>query len=265
MRILSIDFDYFVNPTTLQRVRYFPDGGQEMSDTLNAIVWAGAYARSKIITKKADDETNSLVNVELLKKPLQTIHNIIIAQGNIRYMVADSHSHAYDFIRENWDRSTTELYNIDSHHDTYDVGEEVNCGNWLRRLMEKGVVDTAYWVNQPDSELADNLTKVIPFSELPKTGYDLVYICRSSWWTPPHMDEAFIKYLARPLIENKKGWEVRYQQGILQSRYNSELKDMIRQEIALCDKTPTDLVPQSDCSTPKIDSTGGRWYNNPDI
>ena len=46
LRILSIDFDYFVNPTALQRALYFPDGGREMSDTLNTFVWAGAYAVS---------------------------------------------------------------------------------------------------------------------------------------------------------------------------------------------------------------------------
>lgn len=232
MRVLSIDFDYFVNPTPLQRVRYFPDGGREMSGLLNTFVWAGAYAHSKIATKKFGDEKNSLMNVELLKKPLKAIHDIIVAQKDVRCMVADSHAHAYDFIREKWDGSTVELYNVDFHHDTYNAEEGVNCGNWLRLLMEEGIVDEAYWVNQPDSELEDNLTKVIPFSELPKTGYDLVYLCRSGWWTPPHMDEEFIKQLARPLIENKNGWEVRYQQGILETRYNEELKALVRQESA---------------------------------
>ena len=38
LRILSIDFDYFVNPTALQRALYFPDGGREMGDTLNTFV-----------------------------------------------------------------------------------------------------------------------------------------------------------------------------------------------------------------------------------
>lgn len=265
LRILSIDFDYFVNPTALQRALYFPDGGREMSDTLNTFVWAGAYAHSKIATKKAGNEKNSLMQVELLKKPLQTIHNIVMAQGDIRYMVADSHAHSYDFINENWDGSVTELYNVDFHHDTFDVGEGVHCGNWLRWLLNDGTVDVAYWVNQPDSELADNMTQMIPLSELPKTGYDLVYICRSGWWTPPHMDEAFIKYLARPLIENKNGWEVKYQQGIKESRYNNELKTLVKQECVFRDKFPTDVVLQEDFMMPKIDSSGGRWYNNPSI
>lgn len=265
MRILSIDFDYFVNPTPLQRTRYFPDGGREMSDTLNAFVWAGAYARSKIATKKFGDEKNSLLNVELQKKQLQGIHNIVMAQGSICYMVADSHSHAYEFIHENWDGDAIELYNVDFHHDTFDTGAEVHCGNWLRWLLEEGTVDVAYWVNQSESELEDNMTKVIPFSELPKTGYDLVYICRSGWWTPPHMDEAFIKYLARPLIENKNGWKVKFQQGIIESRYNNELKDMVKQELSFCSKIPTGSVLQGDCTTPKIDSSGGRWYNNPEV
>lgn len=117
----------------------------------------------------------------------------------------------------------------------------------------------------PDSELADNVTQMIPLSELPKTGYDLVYICRSGWWTPPHMDEAFIKYLARPLIENKNGWEIRYQQGIMESRYNNDLKNLVKQECIFRDKFPKDIVLQDDLTMPKIDSSGGRWYNNPSI
>lgn len=50
------------------------------------------------------------------------------------------------------------------------------------------------------------------------------------------MDGDFIKYLARPLIENKNGWEVRYQTGILESRYNRELKALIKQESAIRDQ-----------------------------
>ncbi len=236
MRILSVDFDYFVNPTPIQRANYFPDGGLEMNDTLNSFVWAGSYAFSKSATKKFGDEMSSLMDVELLKKPLQMIHNIIMTQKDICGMVADSHMHAYDFIRENHDGSATELYNVDFHHDTFDVGKEVHCGNWLRRLLDEGAVDEAYWLNRPESELDGNLTTVIQLSELPKTGYDLVYVCRSGWWTPPHMDGDFIKYLARPLIENKNGWEVRYQTGILESRYNRELKALIKQESAIRDQ-----------------------------
>lgn len=159
-----------------------------------------------------------------------------MTQKDICGMVADSHMHAYDFIRENHDGSATELYNVDFHHDTFDVGKEVHCGNWLRRLLDEGAVDEAYWLNRPESELDGNLTTVIQLSELPKTGYDLVYVCRSGWWTPPHMDGDFIKYLARPLIENKNGWEVRYQTGILESRYNRELKALIKQESAIRDQ-----------------------------
>lgn len=241
MRILSIDFDYFVNPTPLQRARFFPDGGREMNDLLNTIVWSGAYSQSEIVARKFPNE-KSLLDVELLTKPLKKVHDIIMSQKGISCMVADSHAHAYAFIQDNYDGSVTELYNVDFHHDTYNVGEEVNCGNWLRRLLDEGIVDKAYWVNQPDSEMGDNLAKVIPFSKLPKTGYDLVYVCRSGWWTPPHMDEAFIEQLARPLIENQQGWEVVYQQGILASRYNEELKASVKQMNEVWDKIPTERL-----------------------
>lgn len=244
MRILSIDFDYFVNPTPLQRGRYFPDGGREMSDLLNTTIWSGAYALSAIATKRFANKKDSLLDVELLKEPLKAVHDIIMSQGNICCMVADSHAHAYDFIQNNYDGSVTELYNVDFHHDTYNVDEEVNCGNWLRRLLEEGIVDEAYWVNQPDSGMEDNLAKVIPFSKLPKTEYDLVYVCRSGWWTPPHMDKEFIEQLARPLIENKNGWEVVYQQGILEDRYSEEFNKLVKQETDIRDRIQTELSLQ---------------------
>ena len=128
-----------------------------------------------------------------------------------------------------------------------DVGEGVHCGNWLRWLLNDGTVDAAL-LGQPS--LIVNwqiiLTQVISLSELPKTGYDLVYICRSGWWTPPHMDDAFIKYLARPLIANRNGWEVKYQKGIMESRYNNELKNLVKQECIFRDKFPKDMVLQED-------------------
>lgn len=79
------------------------------------------------------------------------------------------------------------------------------------------------------------------------------------------MDEAFIKYLARPLIENKNGWEVKYQKGMMESRYNNELKNLVKQECIFRDKFPKDIVLQDDPTMPQIDSSGGRWYNNPSI
>jgi hypothetical protein len=200
MRILSIDFDYFVSPTPEQR-QYFPDGGREMSDFLNTFIWAGGYANSEFAAKKCNNKDYSLLNVNLLEEPLQLI--------------------------EKWDGSETMLYNVDFHHDTNKCCGEIHCGNWLRALLDERVVNEALWINQPSSATAGNLAKVVPISDLPHTGYDLVYICRSGWWTPPHMDKIFIEQFARPLIKNKSGWEVTYQQDILESRYNNKFKENV--------------------------------------
>lgn len=177
--------------------------------------------------KKCNNKDYSLLNVNLLEEPLQLIHNIVMSQGNICYMVADSHTHAYGFVKEKWDGSETTLYNVDFHHDTNKCCGEIHCGNWLRALLDERVVNEALWVNQPSSATAGNLAKVVPISDLPHTGYDLVYICRSGWWTPPHMDKIFIEQFARPLIKNKSGWEVTYQQDILESRYNNKFKENV--------------------------------------
>lgn len=198
-----------------------------MSNELNTLIWSANYANSALAAKKQNNEEYNLLNVSLFKDHLQLIHSIIMNQKNICCMVADSHSHAYDFIREKWDKSKTRLYNVDFHHDTNPYRDEVHCGNWLRALLDEKIVEEAYWVNQPKSAVENNLAKIIPISELPRTGYDLVYICRSGWWTPPHLDEIFINQLAKPVIKNRKGWEVIYQQNILESRYNERFRELL--------------------------------------
>lgn len=229
MRVLSVDFDYFINASEIQMGAFFPDGGHEHSQFLNDIVWANHYASAAI-------KGHDLMGVSLLSSELRSVRKIIERQKNPLCMVADSHSHAYNFIKENCKgKGAVEVYTIDYHHDTFNVGDEgeLNCGNWLRLLMEEGIVNKAFWVNRPKSDERGNMCEIIPFSELPKTGYDLIYVCRSSWWTPPHLDREFIAELAKPLSSNKRGWFCRFEKGIAESRYNKEFQKAITELTAV--------------------------------
>ncbi|BAL01917.1 hypothetical protein OBV_p-00620 (plasmid) [Oscillibacter valericigenes Sjm18-20] len=223
MNILSIDYDYFVKVSEYFRENHFPDGGREQGDNLNLIVWSQLYASGNCCGERI--ETIISDNAALRK-----IRKFIARQKNPVCMIADSHSHAYNFIKDSipaGEKAT--VYNIDFHHDTFCINDEneVNCGNWLRHLLDEKVIDRAYWVAKPDSETDGSLVDIIPIEKALEVNYDAVYICRSSWWTPPHLDGAFTSELVKPLLLNKRGWAVRYEKNIDVSRYNKEFQDAV--------------------------------------
>ena len=224
MRVLSIDFDYFIDATAQAQAELFPDGDREYSDELNFIVWCGIYAKS--LCSKAD-----IYKIGVRWEKLRAVRELCERQSNPVCMIADSHEHAYKFIRDRDDGTPIEVYNIDFHHDTFPCNGEVDCGNWLRCLLEDKIIERAFWVAREDSNFDNNEAKVIPFSELPQDGYDLIYACRSGWWTPPHCDEAFITELVRPLLRHPKKWKCTYQNSLLNSRYSEEFQEEILKRI----------------------------------
>ena len=222
MKILSIDFDYFVIVSKSFRQNHFPDGGAEYGDGLNAAVWETLYGAGKaygepVETVQADTES------------LAKVRTCILNQGKqlSRCMIADSHVHAYNFIKgllPEGDKAT--IYNIDFHHDTYNNAHnksEVNCGNWQRRLHEECMADL-YWVNRKGSELEESLATQVSLDDALAQQYDALFVCRSGWWTPPHLDDVFIEQLVHPIIYGGLNLTVQYEQGIDKSRYTDDFK-----------------------------------------
>ena len=84
----------------------------------------------------------------------------------------------------------------------------VKWRNWLTRLSEKQFIKS---LSVPSK----------------KEKFDLLYICRSSIWSPPHLDKFFIDVFA-PLIHQKE-IEVIYERGIFKDRYNDDFLKMVEQ------------------------------------
>lgn len=213
-RVLSIDWDYFINATAKQRSYLFPDGCNEsISYKLQDFIWNTHYSSSL---------KNELRSISILKDDYELIHYIIQkfvnrhshTDPNNLYTklmsVAISHKWIYDFVMQRIDKDEEfEVYNIDFHHDMYCYktnGEEVNCGNWVNCLLEKRPNMKYYWVKREDSDSrviggeVDCKTK--PIEELKDLDFDYVFICRSDCWSPPHLDNYFetlwalsVKYL----------------------------------------------------------------------
>lgn len=131
-------------------------------------------------------------------------------------MLADSHKYIYEFVPD-YDTEDIELYNINFHHDTYPTSGTTtpDSGNWFRYLLEDGNVSNGYWVACEQSYRDDCLPKEISLAELPKEGYDLIFVCRSGWWSPPHLDKYFLEYRAEPL--RNSGWYGKVETDILKA------------------------------------------------
>ncbi len=220
MKILSIDFDYFIDVGIDTRTDHFPTAGGELSADLNDIVWSSKYADARY--QKFD-----LCSVDVFHDDLEVVSAIIARQNRPRCLISDSHAHAYEFIKEVAGDTPATVYNIDYHHDTEIVlNGEVHCGNWLRKLMDESIVKDAYWINREDSNLDRNLCEIIPLVACIDMDFDAVVLCRSSWWTPPHLDKVFIKELAL-LIASDLKWRCRCEKNVMTNRYNDKFRVMI--------------------------------------
>lgn len=226
MKILSIDWDYFIDATMSQRMSMFPDGGNENLPAYIAnILWVSHY-------------DGKLENIGIKEKDLEVAKDLIANNFN-KIMIADSHKHIYDFIQNNFDEDIIEVTNIDFHHDLYGINDiercDVDCGNWMVKLCDE--YDCSYrWVKQSDSddELDNkNFCEIenATILDLIKEKFDLLYICKSSIWSPPHLDKYFIDAFL-PLIE-QTDIEVTYEKTVFDDRYNEIFLKMVNENKAM--------------------------------
>lgn len=219
LKVLSIDWDYFIDASMEQRCTLFPDGGNEnIPYYIRNFLWVTHF-------------NQELIDIGIKNEEFNIIKGVIASDFN-KIMITDSHKHIYDFIEENFIEDKLEVTNIDFHHDLYGINDmkrnEVDCGNWMSKLFEN--YDCEYnWISQKDSdkELHSNIYEIkqLNFENLLSMDFDLLFICKSSIWSPPHLDkyfnEAFMPLLAQSDIE------VIYETSVFDDRFNDEFKKMV--------------------------------------
>lgn len=225
MNVLSIDWDFFINANYSERYFIFPDSGNELlNKELQAYVWSKSY------THKTLNAYNFIPDANLLKK-LKALIDIGISKST-KILIADKHENIYDFIEENYkehkaktsDSEPIYIANIDYHHDVFDVGETLNSGNWFRRIMEKYSNEGIFtWVAKRDSAdyihdamLPDLSIQYEDFSGISGKSWDAIFICRSSMWSPPHLDDDFTKFFSY-LVDD---YEAKTIENVFKSRYD---------------------------------------------
>lgn len=216
-RVLSVDFDFFQNVTKNQ-LRNYPDG-IDLPTKTTEIIWSIKYAEDKYRQEK-----DNVRNVKLYKTLYKQLLTILRKQNpEIPVLFANSHIHTYDFIAENHDNRKIELYNIDFHHDIINDNPKLDCGNWIKFLIDNYPVHKAYWITRKQSVKIYGFTQKeieqmhisFDFSRIKDLKFDAVSICRSDTWTPPHLDCHFdeILKICQNHFEN-----IRAEKNIMQPR-----------------------------------------------
>lgn len=192
LNVLSIDFDFFQD-VDAETLFYYPDGhdfGTEFSKT----IWAGHYANPY--------EADRLNSVDINKKFFNAIKTIIVENSECckTAMVVNSHVNIYDFIMEEYNTHNyrgVNLVNVDMHHDMFNATNELDCGNWVS-YIHKAIPDVCIsWIANPVSQeaygLGENLMQYVylDLETIKKKKFDLVFLCRSDIWSPPHLDKYF--------------------------------------------------------------------------
>lgn len=205
MRVLSIDWDYFVEEDPML------DWGHRENNLFLEPIWD--TRRTKTVR---DEKTGklSLVPEDLTKLvPFRGDEAFlrVVAFRCENYQIATAESHATILqLLEN--EINIEIINVDAHHDIH-YGKmpkdrsEVDCGNWGSYLMQQDRIRSwrqcyPAWRTKRDRQekfpkkfAVQNCRVSVEYGE-PRISWrkiDLVFLCRSGCWTPPEYDLRFNK------------------------------------------------------------------------
>jgi hypothetical protein len=208
LNVLSVDWDYFIDATDKDRLMYFPDVPNEnYPKAIQDTIWSSLYANND---KLASFGVDPVVQTFLRELPPVSF-----------VCMAESHKYAYPFIVDQMEarkENRINLLNIDFHSDCREDNETLDCGNWLSMLMNR-YKGKYRWLGRKGSSLSLKPAR-LSFSTdyrsvgIAKTKWDVLFICRSDMWSPPHLDDSFTRCF-RPLTKSVDGY---VQQDIWQSR-----------------------------------------------
>lgn len=179
-RILSIDFDYFIDTDVNTRDDKFPLGIDCVPRNIIENQWNNTYSKypelKEIgVTKEYEQCMNLLFDLE---------------KGKV--LIAESHRSISNLFPLIMDADELEVINVDFHHDNYiSSGNRVDCANWVRHLKQLKPNAEILWVRREDSEI-ESLEGEFPYKHTSDfsnvTGeFDYIFLCYSPEWTPLHL------------------------------------------------------------------------------
>jgi hypothetical protein len=151
-----------------------------------------------------------MYDLNINKKLIKHIKKIIDSQPyTTPALITESHIEIFDFILRFWDKnSDVELVNIDFHHDMFNGNKTLDCGNWIQYIKQE-INNNDHelllrWITREESlnvykiyndsrmqRILDEKIISTDLSIIDNKGFDIIFLCRSDPWTPPHLDKHF--------------------------------------------------------------------------
>lgn len=201
MRLLSVDWDYFVPSIDLEfagdstaRVPYAVGTGEYFSDDMLDALWdtrtATLLARHIPLPGTSGEETGFWDRFSVAR------------DASLYY--ADSHAQAAGIERR---MEVDEVWNYDAHHDCGYEGSVddvdrlgwVGCANWMCYYSLRGAALHLRYPRWRVDAAARELPPRCPVDRAldgdPTSTFDVLFVARSGAWTPPWLDHAFDAFL----------------------------------------------------------------------
>lgn len=196
--LLSIDWDYFI--FTQNNWGSYIENNRSLID-----FWYKRYLQAKA---RGEDLQKAFQLSSVLDEFWTKIKKCFKFVNNIKTYVSDSHALSYKIAKE---YNLKAVYLFDSHADLGYGGLsalnfEVNCSNWLGKLLKEKQIKEAYIFYSPYTTEKPEYFK--PLNSIYKIRYcdfnDLdgqwilvlaIHICRSGAWTPPWLDQKFYQFI----------------------------------------------------------------------
>jgi len=217
--LLSIDWDYFVY-TSKGLCGSYIENNRSLID-----LWYKRYLQEK---ERGRDIRQSYRLSPELDTFWERIKERFQYAGDIKAYVSDSHAVSYDIAKEN---NCETVFLLDSHADLgygglSSLNFEVNCSNWLGKLLKDKLINEAvivyspYTVEKPEHFIAINNTYNIKYRCLDDLAGGIevsaIHVCRSGAWTPPWLDDKFNEFILAMevpyIIENcpERKWDTEH-------------------------------------------------------
>ena len=182
MRILSIDFDYFIRTGIETRNNKFPDGCDEVPFNKLKSMWESFY-----------ESYPEIKEIDVINE-YYICHKKLFNLKKGKVLIADSHKQIARLFPLIGDEHL-EVIHIDFHHDNYiSGGSKIDCANWVRHLKEMKPDTDITWIRRYDSETA-SLEGEYPYGSTLdfdfEGEFDYIFLCFSPEWTPPHLRHLF--------------------------------------------------------------------------
>lgn len=234
MKVLSIDFDYFQKVNADFIAWNYPDG-HDFGGDIALAMWSGHYGE-EIIDGKADIMQK---NVEIDKEELDILKRIINRNCGkvVDALITQSHKDIYDYILSRVKgKKHIDLVNVDMHHDMVNDNENLDCGNWIGKLVEAHPNTSVRWVANSISEEAYGLGNALKehilhsLKEIENEDFDYIFLCRSDVWLPPHLDNYFDE-LKETICDNVN--EVLYNRALDRNRMETivEMRKQMKEQL----------------------------------